>query len=90
MRSIPKAETYIMQGEVLPLDGPQARAAHELDHGRSHRYALMAQKPKVCYRRRRALCGLGKGISDIDDLGRDGPETEAWGDARSALAYGCQ
>jgi oxalate decarboxylase len=44
---IPKAETYIMQGEVLPLDGPQARAAHELDHGRSHRYALMAQKPKV-------------------------------------------
>jgi oxalate decarboxylase len=44
---IPKAETYIMQGEVLPLDGPQARAAHELDHGRSHRYALMAHKPKV-------------------------------------------
>jgi oxalate decarboxylase len=44
---IPKAETYIMQGEVLPLDGPQARAARELEHGRSHRYALMAQKPKV-------------------------------------------
>src|ERR1700730_3290401 len=44
---IPKAETYIMQGEVLPLDGPQARAVHELDRGRSHRYALMAQKPKV-------------------------------------------
>ena len=44
---IPKAETYIMQGEVLPLDGPQASAARELDRGRSHRYALMAQKPKV-------------------------------------------
>ena len=44
---IPNAETYIMQGEVLPLDGPQARAARELDRGRSHRYALMAQKPKV-------------------------------------------
>jgi len=44
---IPKAETYIMQGEVLPLDGPQAHAARELDRGRSHRYPLMAQKPKV-------------------------------------------
>jgi oxalate decarboxylase len=44
---IPKAETYIIQGEVLPLDGPQARAARELDRGRSHRYGLMAQKPKV-------------------------------------------
>src|SRR6202007_2223767 len=29
---IPKAETYIMQGEVLALDGPQARSARELDH----------------------------------------------------------
>ena len=44
---IPKAETYIMQGEVLALDGPQARSARELDHARTHRYALMAQKPKV-------------------------------------------
>jgi oxalate decarboxylase len=44
---IPKAETYIMQGEVLPLDGPQARSARALDHDRTHRYALMAQKPRV-------------------------------------------
>jgi oxalate decarboxylase len=44
---IPKAETYIMQGDVLPLDGPQARSARELDHARTHRYALMAQKPRV-------------------------------------------
>jgi oxalate decarboxylase len=44
---IPKAETYIMQGEVVPLDGPQARAARALDHDRTHRYALMAQKPRV-------------------------------------------
>jgi oxalate decarboxylase len=44
---IPRAETYIMQGEVLPLDGPQARSARELDRGRSHRYPLMAQKPRV-------------------------------------------
>jgi oxalate decarboxylase len=44
---IPKAETYIMQGDVLALDGPQAHAAHELDHARTHRYRLMAQKPSV-------------------------------------------
>ncbi len=44
---IPKAETYIMQGEVLALDGPQARSARELDHARTHRHAMMAQKPKV-------------------------------------------
>ena len=44
---IPKAETYIMQGEVLPLDGPQAGAARELDRAQTHRHALMAQKPRV-------------------------------------------
>jgi oxalate decarboxylase len=43
----PKAETYIMQGEVLPLDGPQARSARALDHDRTHRYSLIAQKPRV-------------------------------------------
>jgi oxalate decarboxylase len=47
LAQIPKAETYIMQGEVVPLDGPQARAAHGLDRDRTHRYALMAQKPRV-------------------------------------------
>jgi oxalate decarboxylase len=43
----PNAETYIMQGEVLPLDGPQARFARALDHDRTHRYPLMAQKPRA-------------------------------------------
>ena len=43
----PQAETYIMQGEVLPLDGPQAHVARALDRDRTHRYALMAQKPRV-------------------------------------------
>jgi oxalate decarboxylase len=43
----PKAETYIMQGEVLPLDGPQARVARALDRDRTHRYPLMTQKPRV-------------------------------------------
>jgi oxalate decarboxylase len=44
---IPKAETYIMQGDVLPIDGPQARSAEELDRARTHRFPLMAQKPRV-------------------------------------------
>ena len=44
---IPKAETYIMQGDVLALDGPQARSARALDHDRTHRYSLMSQKPRV-------------------------------------------
>src|SRR6202011_3911048 len=44
---IPKAETYIMQGEVLALDGPQARQVRELDRARTHRHAMMAQKPRV-------------------------------------------
>ncbi|MBR0832541.1 cupin domain-containing protein [Bradyrhizobium manausense] len=43
----PKAETYIMQGEVLALDGPQAKVARALDRDRTHRFALMAQKPRV-------------------------------------------
>jgi oxalate decarboxylase len=43
----PSAETYIMQGEVLPLDGPQARVARALDRDRTHRYPLMAQKPRA-------------------------------------------
>jgi oxalate decarboxylase len=44
---IPKAETYIMQGDVVPLDGPQAHARRELDREKTHRHAMMAQKPRV-------------------------------------------
>jgi oxalate decarboxylase len=43
----PKAETYIMQGEIIALDGPQARAARELDPARSHRYNIAGQAPRV-------------------------------------------
>lgn len=43
----PKAETYIMQGEVLALDGPQAMVARALERDHSHRFPLMAQKPRV-------------------------------------------
>ncbi len=43
----PKAETYIMQGDVLSLDGPEAGAARALDHSSTHRYSLMAKTPRV-------------------------------------------
>src|ERR1700759_4245639 len=36
-----------MQGEVVPLDGTQPRKARALGHDRTHRYALMAQKPRI-------------------------------------------
>ena len=44
---IPKAETYIMQGDVLPLDGPQARSARALDRDANASLCLMSQKPRV-------------------------------------------
>jgi len=43
----PKAETYIMQGDVIPLDGPQARSAREMNRARTHRFSLTGQKPRV-------------------------------------------
>ncbi len=45
--SFPKGETYIMQGDVIALDGPQARSVQELDQARTHRHRLMAQRPWV-------------------------------------------
>lgn len=45
LAKLPAGETYIMQGDVIPRDGPQARSARELGAARTHRFALMAQKP---------------------------------------------
>jgi oxalate decarboxylase len=45
LAKIPAGETYIMQGDILTLDGPQARAAAALDRAHTHRYRLMAQRP---------------------------------------------
>jgi oxalate decarboxylase len=45
--NIPEAETYINQGVMLALDGPEARSVRELDQARTHRYRLTAQKPRV-------------------------------------------
>ncbi len=41
----PAGETYIMQGEVIPLDSPQARAEQPLPPGRTHRHRMMAGTP---------------------------------------------
>lgn len=50
MPPYPTGETYIMQGEVVALDSPQARATQELDVAKSHRCALMAKGPAVSMR----------------------------------------
>jgi oxalate decarboxylase len=43
--AFPQGETYINQGEIIPLDSPAARDVHELPASQSHRYKLMAAKP---------------------------------------------
>ncbi|MEJ0018026.1 MAG: cupin domain-containing protein [Acetobacteraceae bacterium] len=43
--AFPQGETYINQGEVIPLDGAIAQSVAELPATRSHRYRLMAEKP---------------------------------------------
>ena len=47
LAAFPRAETYIIQGPVLRLDGPEARATHELSHTRTHRHRMMATTPAV-------------------------------------------
>jgi oxalate decarboxylase len=47
LASFPPGETYIMQGPVLPADGPEAMAVHELAPGRTHRHRLMAGSPSL-------------------------------------------
>ena len=46
LAGIPKAETYINQGEVIGLDSAQARNVKVLNAARSHRYSLLKQKPR--------------------------------------------
>jgi oxalate decarboxylase len=45
LAGLPIGETYIMQGAVLALDGPQAQAERPWPAERSHRYRLMDSKP---------------------------------------------
>ncbi len=47
LASLPPGETYIMQGDVLPLDGPEARAAKPHPASHTHRFALGSEKPVI-------------------------------------------
>ena len=47
--NFPQGETYINQGEVIPLDSDAARAANDLPPDQSHCYRLMAAKPWRSY-----------------------------------------
>lgn len=44
---IPAAEVYIRQGDVIGRDSPQAKATKVLNHERTHRFSLTAQKPRA-------------------------------------------
>jgi oxalate decarboxylase len=44
---IPAAEVYIRQGDVIGRDSAEARAINVLDATRTHRFCLLAQKPRV-------------------------------------------
>jgi oxalate decarboxylase len=44
---IPVAEVYIRQGDVIGRDSAEARAVNVLDARRTHRFSLLAQKPRV-------------------------------------------
>ena len=47
LASFPPGETYIMQGPVLPADGPEAMAVRVLAPNRTHRHRLMAGTPSL-------------------------------------------
>ena len=45
--AMPKGETYIMQGRILALDGPEAQTEQPWPAGRSHRHRLLAETSRV-------------------------------------------
>jgi len=47
LASLPPGETYIMQGEILPLDGPEARTAKPHGIAHTHRFALGSETPVI-------------------------------------------
>jgi oxalate decarboxylase len=44
---IPAAEVYIRQGDTIAHDSAEARAVRVLDRERTHRFAMMAQQPRI-------------------------------------------
>jgi oxalate decarboxylase len=44
---IPTGEVYIKQGEVIARNSAKARVTQVLDQGRTHRFRLMTQSPRV-------------------------------------------
>jgi oxalate decarboxylase len=44
---IPVGEVYIKQGDLIARNSPQANDVQVLDQSRTHRFRLMAQKPRV-------------------------------------------
>lgn len=42
---LPRGETYIMQGDILPLHGPEAQAERPWPASRSHRFRLVGGTP---------------------------------------------
>lgn len=47
LAGIPAGETYIMQGNTLRLDGPEAQLERPWPASRSHRYRLMQSSPRL-------------------------------------------
>ena len=47
LSGMPRGETYIMQGQTIPLDGPQALSERPWPASRSHRHALTQAAPWV-------------------------------------------
>ena len=46
-KRLPEGEVYIMQGPVVPFDGPGSRKEQPLDPRRSHRFALSSSHPLI-------------------------------------------
>ena len=50
--AMPRGETYIMQGDILPLHGPEAQAERAWPAARSHRFRMAQETPRF-----EAACG---------------------------------
>jgi oxalate decarboxylase len=88
----PKAETYIIQGEVLPLDGPAGTRRARTGSGTNASLSPDGAEAARQHTGRPALRCLFKGISDVDDDDddRDASQAQARRNSRTLLACGRQ